>query len=134
MIAARKPIETARPAANLVWAAVALALAATLSYLLMGLRALGVGDVPMEDATATIPYVAAFCYFVGGLLILLRWRWLWIVGAAINALVMLMYFSMYSARPAVLLSPGGLTSKVAQVLLEVALIYLIATFRRGSRR
>ncbi len=134
MIAARKPLEAARPANNLIWAAVALALAAALSYLLMGQRVLGVGDLAVDDATAPIPYVAAGCYLVGGLLILLRWRWLWIVGAVINALVMLMFLSMYSARPAVMLSPGGLTSKVAQVLLEIALLYLIVTFPRGSRR
>ncbi len=134
MIAARKPIETARPARNLIWAAVALALAAALSYLLMGLRVLGVGDLAVDDATATIPYIAAGCYLVGGLLILLHWRWLWVVGAVINVLVVFMFFSLYSARPAVMLSPGGLTSKIAQVTLEIALLYLVVTFRPGARR
>ncbi len=134
MIAARKPTESARVAANLVWASVVLALAAALSYLLMGQHVLGVGDLAVDDATATIPFIAAGCYLVGGLLILLRWRWLWIVGAVGNALVMFMFFSMYSARPAVLLSPGGLTSKVAQVALEIVLLYAILTFRPGTRR
>ncbi len=134
MIAAKRPTETARPATNLIRVAVALALAAALSYLLMGQHVLGVGDLAVDDATASIPYVAAGCYLVGGLLVLLRWRWLWVVGAAINALVMLMFFSMYSARPAVMLSPGGLASKLAQVFLEVALLYLIVAVRQGPRR
>jgi hypothetical protein len=33
---------------------------------------------------------------------------------------------MYQSRPAVMFSPGGLVSKIAQILLEVALIYVIA--------
>ncbi len=32
---------------------------------------------------------------------------------------------MYQNRPAVVFSPGGLVSKIAQLLLELALIYLI---------
>jgi hypothetical protein len=63
---------------------------------------------------------------VGGLLILLRNRGLLLFGAFINAMVVLFFFSMYQNRPAVVLSPGGLVSKIAQVLLEVALIYVIA--------
>jgi hypothetical protein len=57
----------------------------------------------------------------------LRRRRLWIIGAAINALVMLAFFSAYLQRPTVLLSPGGLLSKTAQLLLELVLIYLIIT-------
>jgi hypothetical protein len=60
------------------------------------------------------------------------------VGAVFNALVIVFYLNLYLERPAVLFSPGGLVSKVAQLLLEVALIYLILTnwltARRGSGR
>jgi hypothetical protein len=41
-------------------------------------------------------------------------------------MVILFFFSMYQNRPAVMFSPGGLVSKIAQILLEVALIYVIA--------
>ena len=56
------------------------------------------------------------------------------MGAVINALVILFFFSMYQERPAVLLSPGGIVSKAAQILLEVGLIYLIVTDWLRSRR
>ena len=111
--------------AGVIWLAVALAGLAAASYVLIGLGLLAVGDLPTAERPATIIYVAAGSYLLGGLLILLRRRWLWIVGAAINALVMLFFFSAYLDRPAVLFSPGGLVSKAAQLLLEVALIYLI---------
>jgi hypothetical protein len=86
-----------------------------------------VGDLQTEEQPATIIYVAAGSYLLGGLLILFQRRWLWITGAVINAMVMLVFFNAYLQRPAVLLSPGGLLSKTAQLLLELVLIYLIIT-------
>ena len=106
-------------------AAVALAWLASLSYLLIQLRLLAVGDLQTAEVPAPIVLTAAACYLVGGLLILLRRRWLWAVGATVNALVMLFFFSGYLHRPSVLFSPGGLLSKSAQLLLEVALLLLI---------
>ncbi len=41
---------------------------------------------------------------------------------------------MYQARPTVIFSPGGLATTIAQVLLEVCLIYLIITDWRRPRR
>lgn len=116
-----------------MWLGVALALSAAFAYVLMGFRVLGVGDVRVADEGGSIIYVAAACYLVGGLLILVRNRWLWIFGAGMNALVMLFYFQMYAARPQVLLSPGGLISKAAQLLLEGILIYLIVRDWRHAR-
>ncbi len=88
----------------------------------------------MDEKPAVIIYVAAGCYLLGGLLILLRWRWLLIFGAGINALVILFFFNLYKDRPGVILSPGGLVSKIAQILLEVALIYVIAVNWRKSSK
>jgi hypothetical protein len=119
---------------RIMWTAVALALIASLSYVLMALNILGVGDLQMDDRPAVIIYVAAGCYLVGGLLIMLRNRWLLLFGAFINAMVILFFFNMYQNRPAVLFSPGGLVSKIAQILLEVALIYVIAVnWRKDSK-
>ena len=114
--------------------AVALALIAAASYVLIGFKILAVGDLQTAEAPATIIYVAAGCYLLGGLLILLHRRWLWIAGAGINALVMLAFVNLYLNRPAVLFSPGGLVSKAAQLLLEVALLYLILTEGRRAQR
>jgi hypothetical protein len=110
-----------------MWLAVALALIAALSYLMIQLGLLGVGDLQPTEGPAAIVYVAAGGYLLGGLLILVRRRWLWIVGTVINALVILFFFMAYANRPAVMFSPGGLATKAAQLLLEVSLLYLIVT-------
>lgn len=111
---------------RILWIAVALAFITALSYVLMAFNILGVGDLQVDEKPSGIIYVAAGCYVLGGLLILLRNRGLLLFGAFINALVILFFFSMYQNRPAVVFSPGGLVSKIAQILLEVALIYVIA--------
>lgn len=117
------------------WVALALALVASLAYLLIARGLLAVGDLTPAEEPAGIVYVAATCYLVGGLLILLRRRWLLVIGAIINALVMGFFFLAYAGRPAVMFSPGGLVTKMAQLLLEAVLVYLIVAggrVRRGS--
>jgi hypothetical protein len=114
--------------------AFALALSAALAYVLIAFDILGVGNLEMAQDGDVIVYVAAGSYLLGGLLILLRRRWLWIIGAAINALVMLFFFNMYQDRPAVMFSSGGIATKIPQLLLEATLIYLIVTDWLRSRR
>lgn len=109
-----------------MWLATALALFAALSYLLIQLSLFGVGDLQTAGAPA-IPLLAAACYLIGGLLILVRRRWLWIVGAVINAFVIGIFMMAYLNRPSVMFSAGGLATKIAQVLLEGCLLYLIVT-------
>ena len=118
---------------RIMWAAVGLALFTALAYLLMAFNVLGVGDLQMDEKPAGIILVAAGCYLLGGLLILLRNRGLLLFGAGINALVILFFFNLYRDRPAVMFSAGGLVSKVAQILLEAALIYVIAVNWRKSK-
>jgi hypothetical protein len=109
-----------------MWLATGLALFAALSYLLIQLSLFGVGDLQTAGAPA-IPLVAAACYLIGGLLTLVRRRWLWIVGAVINAFVIGIFMMAYLNRPSVMFSAGGLATKIAQVLLEGCLLYLIVT-------
>jgi len=125
-------VNTIRSAnqARILRVAVALALITALSYVFIALNILGVGDLLMSEKPAGIIYVAAGCYLLGGLLILLHNRWLLLFGAFINAMVILFFFNMYQSRPAVMFSPGGLVSKTAQILLEVALIYVITQIWR----
>ena len=115
----QSPVNT-----RIMWSAVVLALIAALSYVLMAFNVLGVGDLEVGEKPINIIFVAAGCYLFGGLLILLRNRWLLLFGAFINAMVILFFFNLYQDRPAVIFSPGGLVSKIAQILLEVALIYV----------
>lgn len=111
--------------AGVIWLAVALALIAAIAYVMIAMGILGVGDLNMAQDAGVIVYVAAGCYLLGGLLILVHRRWLWIIGVLINALVILFFFKMYQSRPAVMFSPGGIATKVPQLLLEATLIYLI---------
>lgn len=119
---------------RVMWTAVALAIFTALAYVLMAFNALGVGDLQMDERPAGIIYFAAGCYLLGGLLILVRNRWLLLFGAFINAMVILFFFNMYQERPAVMFSPGGLVSKIAQILLEVALISVIAANWKKTAR
>ncbi len=59
---------------RMMWAAVALALLAAMAYVLINVGVLTVGDVPREEGSMVIAYIAAGCYLLGGLLILLRRR------------------------------------------------------------
>jgi hypothetical protein len=114
-----------------LWLAVSLAIFTALTYVLIAFNVLGVGDLNVDEKPAGIIFFAAGCYLLGGLLILTRRRWLWIFGAGINAMVIMFFYNMYQNRMAVVLSPGGLISKIAQILLEVVLIYIIAvSFRK----
>jgi hypothetical protein len=130
-----KAVQSTKPGpAYVVWFALALALVAAFAYMLIAWDLLGVGDLKMAADGDTIVYVAAGGYVLGGLLILARRRWLWILGAAINALVMLFFFNLYQDRPAVMFSPGGIVTKFPQLLLEAALVYLIVRDWLQSRR
>ncbi|MGD2207165.1 MAG: hypothetical protein PVH17_10325 [Anaerolineae bacterium] len=107
-----------------------LALLTALVYFLMGAGVLQPGDLQADDAPAGIAYFAGACYVVGGLLILARKRWLWVIGAVVNALVIVMFIAAYAGRPGVLLCAPGLATKVPQILLEIGLIYLIVTYKQ----
>ena len=119
-------IQSTNNHTRVMWLAVALAIFTAIAYVLIAFNVLGVGDLQMDEKPPAIIYVAAGCYLLGGLLILLRNRWLLLFGAGINALVILFFFRLYQDRPAVMFSPGGLVSKVAQILLEFTLLYVIA--------
>jgi hypothetical protein len=99
----------------------------------MGINVIPIPIVNGEKAQPAIVYAAAGCYLTGGLLILLRKRWLWIVGLIANTFVIAIFFLAYNQKPEIVFSFPGLVTKIAQILLEVGLIYLIATFQRKIR-
>jgi len=119
---------------RILWIAVGLAIFTALAYMLIARNVLGVGDLQMDEKPAGIIYFAAGCYVVGGLLILLRKRWLLLFCAFVNAMVILFFFNLYRDRPAVIFSPGGLISKIAQILLEVALVYVIVLLWKSRKK
>jgi hypothetical protein len=124
--------STNRHGSRAMWTAISLAIFTAVAYLLIAWNVLGVGDLNMTEAPPAIVYVAAVCYLLGGLLIILRNRLLLVFGAVINALVILFFFNLYQNRPLVMFSPGGLATKAAQLLLEAALIYIVISDWRES--
>jgi hypothetical protein len=103
----------------------AMALISALIYVLLGIGVMHAGDLTSDDGIPAFFYIIPGGYIIGGLLILLKKRWLWITGAVINAFTIVMFYTAYAARPDILLSAPGLITKIAQVLLEIGLIYLI---------
>jgi hypothetical protein len=123
--------ETTAGNRSAVQFSVAFAMLAALSYIL---TAVGVLSPGLEETPpAAIPFFAAACYFVGGLLILLRNRKLWITGLIINTLIIAMFVSAYRSRPEVLFSPAGISTKSAQLMLEFSLLYLVLAGRKKTR-
>ena len=97
---------------RIMWLAVGLAGITSISYVLIALDVLAVGDLQVAMDEGIIIFVAAGCYLLGGLLILSRRRWLWISGAVINALVILFFINLYKgeARSNVFPGRGGYKS------------------------
>ncbi len=127
------PVTIQRSKAVL-WLAVAPALVAALAYALVAAGVLPAGELTGDGGKAAILYVAAGCYLAGGLLILLQRRWLWTIGVFVNAIVILFFITRYTGQPSVMFSPAGLATKIPQLVLELALIYLIFAFPKDSQR
>ena len=107
-----------------------LAFIAAIFYVLLAAGIISVPSLASKDWQRTLIYVAAGCYVLGGLFILAKKRWLWIVGLVMNTLVMAFFFIMYSSNPAVIFSLPGLGIKIPQIIVEVGLVYLIATYHK----
>jgi hypothetical protein len=86
-----------------------------------------------EEAPLIIADIAGGCYIVGGLLILIKKHWLWIVGLVMNTLVITIFFMAYNHKPHIMFSLPGLATKIPQILLEVGLIYLITRYGRRAK-
>lgn len=109
-----------------------LAFIAAAFYFLMAVHVITV-PLNAEKAPKGILYIAGGCYVLGGVLILLRKRWLWIFGLLMNTLVIGIFFTWYNQKPDIMFSLAGLGTKIAQILLEAGLIYLIAAYRGTTR-
>jgi hypothetical protein len=108
-----------------------LALISALAYVLLILGILKAGEMMSpEGGVPAFFYIVPAGYVIGGFLIFLKKRWLWTIGAIINAIPIIVFYAAYAGRPDIMLSTAGLITKIAQVLLEIGLIYLIITFKR----
>jgi hypothetical protein len=112
-------------------ACAALAFIAAVVYALVGINVISIPRPGTAEAPVAIFYIAAGCYFAGGLLVLGRRRWLWAVGLAANTWVIAIFFLAYHQKPEMMVSAAGLVTKIAQVLLEAGLIYLVVARSRA---
>jgi len=110
-----------------------LAFIAAVVYALVGTDVIAIPRLGAEEAPVAVFYIAAGCYLVGGLLVLWRRRWLWTVGLAANAWVICVFFLAYHRKPEMMVSAPGLATKIAQVLLEAGLIYLVVAGRSRTQ-
>jgi hypothetical protein len=109
----------------------ALAFVAAIVYILMARGIMHAGDLsPGDEGLPPYFYIVPGGYILGGLLILVKKRWLWITGAVINGFGIAMFYGAYYAKPEIMLSAPGLITKIAQIAMEIGLIYLIATYKR----
>jgi hypothetical protein len=113
-------------------ACVALAFIAAVFYFLLGAHIITAASLTGTSATQIIIFVAGGCYILGGLLILVKKRWLWIIGLVMNTLVLIVFFSMYAQKPDVILSLPGLGTKIPQIILEAGLIYMAIAYRKAK--
>jgi hypothetical protein len=111
-----------------------LAFITAVFYLLLAAGIITVPSSASKDWQKTLIYVAGGCYILGGLLILANKRWLWIIGLVMNTLVMAFFFIMYRSNTAIILSLPGLGTKIPQIILDMGLIYLIATYRQTPKK
>jgi hypothetical protein len=124
---------------NLKWALVILALIAALGYLLMGVGAITVPEKPIDGgsdikAPPGFAWIMFGFYLVGGLLILLKKRWLLIIGAVLNAIPIIGFYAMWAGRTDVIFSVPGLLTKIPQILLEIVLIYWLVKFKPAAKQ
>jgi hypothetical protein len=108
-----------------------LAVIAAIFYFQMALGVVHPGSLQTKDAPMGIVYTAAAGYLVGGFLVFTQKRWILIVGAILNALVMTIFFAAYYQKPDIMFSLPGLGTKIPQILFEIGLIALIMRRKSG---
>ena len=109
-----------------------LAFIVAVFYILLAAGIITPSTLAAKDWQIILIYVAAGCYILGGLLVLAKKRWLWIIGLVMNTLVMVFFFALYSKNLAVIFSLAGLATKIPQLILEAGLVYLIANYKKIS--
>ena len=105
----------------------ALAFVAAAFYFLTGSGIIRPGN--LDSGKGFITFIIGGFYILGGFLILLRKRWLWLIGLVANSLAIIGFFSFYNQRPDVMFSAPGLGTKIPQIILEAVLVYLIFKYK-----
>lgn len=108
----------------------AMALISALIYILMANGVMLPTDLTTDQSLPPYFYIVPAGYVIGGFLILIKKRWLWITGAVINGFGVIMFYTTYADQVGIMLSAAGLITKIAQILMEIGLVYLIVKYKR----
>ncbi len=108
----------------------AMALISALVYILMANGVMLPESLISNEPLPPYFYIIPAGYSIGGFLILLKRRWLWITGAVINGFGITMFYVAYADQVSVMVSAAGLITKIAQIIMEIGLIYLIVKYKR----
>jgi hypothetical protein len=104
----------------------------------MGAGVIQAGDPALNDAAngSDAPWgfdwIAGGFYAIAGLALLWKKRWITIALAVINIIPIAVFYFMWAGRPDVMWSAPGLITKIAQILLETGLIYLLVKNKSGN--
>jgi hypothetical protein len=108
------------------WLCFWLAMITAVTYILLLTGVLEV-SLKANEGPPAVFYLIPVAYLVGGTVIFLKKRTLWITGAILNAVPILGFYAgyIYLGKWDVIISAPGLITKIAQILLEAGLLYLI---------
>ena len=128
----RAPVGADR-SKSLRYGAAVLAAAVGVVYLLIALQVVHVADTAGKDSPFLPMMAAAVAFWIGAVLLVLVDRWLvWLLGAAVQLVVLVGYFAVAPSRDPHY-EAWGLAIKVAEVIILGLLLYLVVSARRGSR-
>ena len=114
---------------TVLYTATGLALIAAVFYFLTAAGIIHPGSLS-SGGHSTILYIIGGLYFLGGFLVLLKKKWLWIIGLVANTIAIVVFYLFYNQKPDIMFSAPGLGTKIPQLFLEAALIYLIIKFKK----
>ena len=118
---------------KLLWACSALAFAATVGYFLMGAGVIHAAGLTLKDAPPAFAWTAGVFYLAAGILLFLKKRWIPTALVIINIFPVLIFYVMWRGRSDVMLSAPGLITKIAQILLEIGLIFALVNTKSVAK-
>ena len=120
-------------AKNLTLACSVLALIAAIGYFLMGAGVIHAADLTLKDAPPAFAWIAGVFYLAAGTVLFLNKRWVPVALVIINVFPVLIFYVMWRSRWDVMFSAPGLITKIAQILLEIGLIFVLVNKKSGTK-
>ncbi len=118
---------------NLLWVCTVLAFIASIGYFLMGAGVIHAADLTQKDAPPPFAWIAGAFYLAAGLLLFVKKHWIPVALVIINVFPILIFYVMWRSRSDVMFSAPGLITKIAQIMLEIGLIFVLLNTRAPKK-